>query len=333
MPEKIQMLKTGDYYIHPRNVELYGEAVADQDLIDSIKERGILQPLLIAEVKDDDGALRRYIVSGHRRNDGAAKAGLEEVPCILKKYASLDDTVVDLIDSNAYREKTEAQIAREIDALTVALTGRSKRSFILGDNGGENGQKSDRSGKPARGKKTAAIIAERLDMSRDRVEKIMVICSDMHRTAYLESLPDKRGEEERSKIAEQVVWRWDAARQTLADGEVSLSAAYDEIVELKAWAVAMLTDKRKVKDGKSTPKKKAKKERGELRESTGLTLAFQRPKSRLAFDPIRTFADTSGRAPIEIGTVAKAGRECVGIRCDDQYIVIELPALYALAAT
>jgi ParB family chromosome partitioning protein len=50
-----------------------------QDLVDSIKDKGVLQPVFFRE--DQDGNL--FIVAGERRLRGAKKVGLETIPAIL----------------------------------------------------------------------------------------------------------------------------------------------------------------------------------------------------------------------------------------------------------
>ena len=55
------------------------DAASLQALADSMKEAGVLQPLLVVAVKD-----RYRIVAGERRFRAARMAGLTEVPCIVK---------------------------------------------------------------------------------------------------------------------------------------------------------------------------------------------------------------------------------------------------------
>jgi hypothetical protein len=61
----------------PENAELYRPVTPDDEktieLADSIKERGILEPIVIT--------MDNYIVSGHRRQVAARIAGLSKVPC------------------------------------------------------------------------------------------------------------------------------------------------------------------------------------------------------------------------------------------------------------
>lgn len=69
-------------------------------LVDSIKDYGIILPLIVREAKDG----KYEIVSGHRRLFAANKIGLKEVPC---KITELDDDMADIImaDTNIAREQ------------------------------------------------------------------------------------------------------------------------------------------------------------------------------------------------------------------------------------
>ena len=83
---------------HPYKVEDNEEMEA---LADSIREYGILTPLLVRRV---EGSETDYeLISGHRRAYAAAKAGLDTVPAFI---VSLDrnEAAIALVDSNLHRE-------------------------------------------------------------------------------------------------------------------------------------------------------------------------------------------------------------------------------------
>ena len=52
-----------------------------RDLTDSIREKGVLEPLLVRFMPRED---THYIISGERRYHAARAAGLLELPCIEK---------------------------------------------------------------------------------------------------------------------------------------------------------------------------------------------------------------------------------------------------------
>lgn len=56
------------------------------DLAESIKEHGVLQPLIVSEVKDQPGGARVYqLIAGERRWRAAKMAGLAAVPIVIKE--------------------------------------------------------------------------------------------------------------------------------------------------------------------------------------------------------------------------------------------------------
>ena len=86
-----------DFPKHPFNVKMDAEMEA---LIESIKEFGILTPL-IARKKEND---RYEIIAGHRRKFAVKKLGLTELPVILRDMTR-DEAVIAMVDSNLHRER------------------------------------------------------------------------------------------------------------------------------------------------------------------------------------------------------------------------------------
>ena len=69
-----------------------------QELSESIKQYGILQPLLVSDKKD-----YYEIVAGERRWRGAKMAGLKEVPVVVKEFSTQEIVEISLIE-NIQRE-------------------------------------------------------------------------------------------------------------------------------------------------------------------------------------------------------------------------------------
>ena len=71
-----------------------------QETVESIKERGVLVPILVRPTNDGNFE----IVSGHRRHHASLLAGLTEIPAIVREMD--DDTAILLmVDSNLQREE------------------------------------------------------------------------------------------------------------------------------------------------------------------------------------------------------------------------------------
>jgi protein gp37 len=93
---------------HPLNATIYGDE-ADTDLVKSVSNNGVLQPILIDQ--------NNRIISGHRRVDAAKKAGLDTVPVTI--YEATDELAIQmtLVECNRQRPKTNEQKAREATEL------------------------------------------------------------------------------------------------------------------------------------------------------------------------------------------------------------------------
>ena len=77
----------------------YFEEGALEQLADSIKEHGLIQPILVAPIGED----RYRIIAGERRWRACRMAGLEEVPAIIREYTPQKISEVSLIE-NLQRE-------------------------------------------------------------------------------------------------------------------------------------------------------------------------------------------------------------------------------------
>ena len=71
-----------------------------EQLAESIRENGILSPVIVRSVEGTD---EYEIVSGHRRCRAAELAGLSSVPVIVTEL-SRDEAVIQMVDSNLHRE-------------------------------------------------------------------------------------------------------------------------------------------------------------------------------------------------------------------------------------
>ena len=72
-----------------------------QDLTNSIKERGIIQPIIVRKSSDDNS--KYEIIAGERRWLAAQKAGLHEVPVVITDVddlKSLEFAIVENVQRN-----------------------------------------------------------------------------------------------------------------------------------------------------------------------------------------------------------------------------------------
>ena len=91
----IQMLSVDavkPFHDHP--FRLYeGERL--KDMVESVREHGILNPVIV--LKTDDGY---EMLSGHNRQNAAKKAGLKEIPAIVKRDLTEEEAYIYVIETN-----------------------------------------------------------------------------------------------------------------------------------------------------------------------------------------------------------------------------------------
>ena len=95
---KIELCKLKAFEHHPYKVQDDAEMEA---LTESIRENGILTPLLVRPLNNRKGEYE--VISGHRRMCAAEKAGLNTVPAFVSEL-NRADAVIMMVDSNLHRE-------------------------------------------------------------------------------------------------------------------------------------------------------------------------------------------------------------------------------------
>ncbi len=120
--ESIELSRLNPFAEHPFKVE-ENEDMAN--LIESIREQGILTPILVRSDSNGD----YEIISGHRRVFACKALEMGAVPCIVKEL-SRDEAVVAMVDGNLQRERilpSEKAFAYKIKL--DALKHQGKSSF------------------------------------------------------------------------------------------------------------------------------------------------------------------------------------------------------------
>jgi ParB family chromosome partitioning protein len=161
---------TGNLTPHPLNQRIYGQEKLNSELVSSITNLGILEPLLLNK--------QRQILSGHRRWAVAAHLKIEQVPVIYFTGSALEAEQV-IIESNRQRVKTKGQVAREAAELmriekTLAAT---RRESAL-----KKGKKTPVPPlvRPSEGQtegRASEIVAQKLGQSKNTVEKEVALVS------------------------------------------------------------------------------------------------------------------------------------------------------------
>ena len=94
--QKIDVTKLKEFQNHPYKVRHDDEM---ELLIESIKEHGILSPIIVRPLENDE----YEIISGHRRLFASKRAGLAEVPALVIEM-DRDNAAIALVDSNLHRD-------------------------------------------------------------------------------------------------------------------------------------------------------------------------------------------------------------------------------------
>lgn len=97
--EKVVTLNPADISDFPNHPFKVKQDEAMAEMIDSVKQYGVLVPALVRP-KADGGY---EMVAGHRRKCAATLAGITEMPCIVRNLTDDEATII-MVDSNLQRE-------------------------------------------------------------------------------------------------------------------------------------------------------------------------------------------------------------------------------------
>ncbi len=104
------------------NVEQPRKDLGDlKGLIDSVHEKGVLEPLLVRHLQESD---RYMIISGERRYAAGLAAGLRELPCIEREASDAETLELALVENLQRKDLTPFEEADGLQALAdrFALT-------------------------------------------------------------------------------------------------------------------------------------------------------------------------------------------------------------------
>lgn len=163
---------------HPLNAKVFGELAKDgddADFVASIKAHGVLQPLVVT--KDN------LILSGHRRRQAAGRAGLKEVPVIVRHDLN-GGLATDFawFETNRNREMTTEQRARwyETRAKIEEIAAKEREQAGGGDKRSDAAKAAEKSGTekipyPIRKGEAKALAAADAGMSKHTAEKAVEV--------------------------------------------------------------------------------------------------------------------------------------------------------------
>lgn len=125
------------------------------DTVQSIREHGILLPLIARPMPDD----KYEIVSGHRRSHAGKLAGLETVPVIVRELDD-DAAVILMVDSNLQRENIlPSERAFAFKMKLEAMKHQGQRLDLT----------CSQVGNKLQGKKSSEVLAEQIGQSKNQI--------------------------------------------------------------------------------------------------------------------------------------------------------------------
>ena len=127
------------------------------DLVESIKQNGVLTPVLVRPDKNNSYEM----ISGHRRMHAAMKAGLETIPAIVRDMED-DEAIVIMVDANIQREELlPSEKAFAYKMKMDAMKRQGARNDIADSTYTQNGWRSE----------TAAVIGQQVGESKNQVRR------------------------------------------------------------------------------------------------------------------------------------------------------------------
>lgn len=167
---------------HPLSIAVYGPDCSDE-LVESVRENGILQPLLIAKKTDE-------IIAGNSRAEAARRAGMTEVPVI---YFRTDDPLeieAAVLDTNRQRIKTEEQKIREYREWRRIEAERAKRR--LATNTSAEGMKKFSEADKGTARDKAAERIEKSGVTAEKGAEVVAAIDDLEKEGKKEEATELR---------------------------------------------------------------------------------------------------------------------------------------------
>ena len=125
--DKIEIVKLKHFPNH--KFKLYsGERL--EDMIQSVKEYGVLLPIIVWENNNEF-----IILSGHNRVEACKQAGITEIPCVIKNDLSLEDATLIVTETNlmqrSFNDLSHSERAYILEQHYKTIKKQGKRNDLL----------------------------------------------------------------------------------------------------------------------------------------------------------------------------------------------------------
>ena len=149
----VPLTQIRDFLHHPYLVK---DDESMDELVESIKERGLIQPVIIRPIEDG----MYEMVSGHRRKRAFEIAGYEKIPARVKEM-SRDEAILSMVDSNLQRE-------------TVLLSEKARAYKMRLDAMKRQGKRTDLTLSPTGTKlRSDQKLADEVGESRNQIQRLI----------------------------------------------------------------------------------------------------------------------------------------------------------------
>ena len=150
----IPLSQITDFLDHPYHVR---DDDSMNELVESIKERGLIQPILVRPVENG----RYEMVSGHRRKRAFELAGIDKIPARVKEL-SRDEAILAMVDSNLQREVIlPSEKAKAYKMRLEAMKRQGQRTDLT----------SVPSAQKLSGKTSRELLGEQVGESQDQIRR------------------------------------------------------------------------------------------------------------------------------------------------------------------
>lgn len=182
MEKEIRRVQVRTLRPHPLNQQVYADAT-DDDLVESIQQHGIIEPLVISP--------ERIVISGHRRLAAAAQLGLKTVPARVERF---DDETTALVEFNRQRLKTWSERYRELQVLLPHLRKNAAERRLDGARRGaarRHGLPETHVGRMHGRSRVYDDASQLTGLSREKIRKLIRICEAVETKIASRSIIDE----------------------------------------------------------------------------------------------------------------------------------------------
>ena len=105
-----KLVSTANLSPHPLSIKVYGEPTASEELLRSVREIGVIQPIIIMPREDS----KFLVIAGTSRHFAAVQAGHAKIPAVLFTGSELQAEWL-VLESNRQRVKVASRLGREFN--------------------------------------------------------------------------------------------------------------------------------------------------------------------------------------------------------------------------